>query len=148
MALYYDDLAVGDRFTTPSRTVTETDLTMFAMLSADWNQIHTDVEFARDTAYGQRVVHGLLGLSLLTGLMDRAGTFSGSAIAMLGIRDWRFVAPVFVGDTLHGLIEIVSMRKTSEGDRGIVDRKLSLINQRDEVVQDGHIATLLRLRSS
>jgi acyl dehydratase len=148
MALYYDDLAVGDRFTTPSRTVTETDLTMFAMLSGDWNQIHTDVEFARDTAYGQRVVHGLLGLSLLTGLMDRAGTFSGSAIAMLGIRDWRFVAPVFVGDTLHGLIEIVSMRKTSEGDRGIVDRKLSLINQRDEVVQDGHIATLLRLRSS
>jgi acyl dehydratase len=148
MARYYDDLAVGDRFTTPSRTVTETDLTMFAMLSSDWNQIHTDVEFARETAYGQRVVHGLLGLSLLTGLMDRTGTFSGSAIAMLGIRDWRFLRPVFVGDTLHGVIEIVSMRKTSKGDRGIVDRKLSLINQREEVVQEGHMPTMLRLRSS
>jgi acyl dehydratase len=146
VALYYEDLAVGDRFTTASRTVTETDLVSFAMLSGDWNQIHTDVEFARETAYGQRVVHGLFGLSLLTGLMDRTGIFSGSAIAMLGIREWRFTGPIFVGDTVHGVIEIASMRMTSKGDRGIVDRRLSLVNQRDEVVQEGHIATMLRLR--
>ncbi len=148
MALYYEDLSEGQTFTSPARTVTETDLVSFAMLSGDWNAIHTDEEFAKGSFYGKRVVHGLFGLSMMTGLMDRTGLFSGSAIAMLGIRDWEFKAPVFVGDTLHFEMEIVSKRLTSKEDRGIVDRKFSLINQREEIVQEGHIGIMLRLKQS
>jgi len=148
MALYYEDLAEGQTFTSPARTVTETDLVSFAMLSGDWNAIHTDEEFARETFYGKRVVHGLFGLSMMTGLLDRTGLFGGSAIAMLGIKDWQFKAPIFVGDTLHFEMEIVSKRLTSGRDRGIIDRKFSLINQRGEVVQEGHIGLMLRLNAS
>jgi acyl dehydratase len=147
MVLYYEDLTEGQTFTSPARTVTETDLVNFAMLSGDWNAIHTDEEFAKSTYYGKRVVHGLFGLSMMTGLLDRTGLFGGSAIAMLGIKDWNFKAPVFVGDTLHFEMEIVSKRLTSERERGIVDRKFSLINQRGEVVQEGHIGLMIRLKN-
>ena len=148
MALYYEDLTEGQTFTSPARTVTETDLVSFAMLSGDWNAIHTDEEFARETFYGKRVVNGLFGLSMMTGLLDRTGLFGGSAIAMLGISDWQFKAPIFVDDTLHFEMEIVSKRLTGGGDRGIIDRKFSLINQRGEVVQEGHIGLMLRLNAN
>jgi acyl dehydratase len=88
----------------------------------------------------------MFGLSMMTGLLDRTGLFDGSVVAMLGIRDWRFKAPIFVGDTLHFEMEIVSKRLTSKGDRGIVDRKFGLINQRGEVVQEGHIGAMIRLK--
>jgi acyl dehydratase len=143
--LFYDDLAVGRVFTLPARTITESDLVGFAMLSGDWNPIHTDHEFARGTIYGQPVVYGLLILIMMTGLLDRSGIFSGSAMAMLDITEWRFEKPVFVGDTLHATVEIVSKRLTSRGDRGVVDRLFRIINQRGEVVQIGHIGLMIRL---
>jgi acyl dehydratase len=142
---FYDDLAVGRVFKLPARTVTESDLVGFAMLSGDWNPIHTDREFATDTIYGQPVVYGLLSLIMMTGLMDRSGIFSGSAIAMLDITEWRFEKAVFVGDTLSATVEIVSKRLTSSGDRGVVDRLFRITNQRGEVVQIGHIGLMIRL---
>src|SRR5258705_12499977 len=93
---YLEDLTAGDVFVSAARTITESDVVAFAGLSGDFNPIHTDVEFATDSPYGQRVVYGLLGLSMLTGLLDRTGLFSGSAIAMLGIRDWQFCGPLFI----------------------------------------------------
>ena len=147
MALYYEDLTEGQTFTSPARTVTETDLVSFAMLSGDWNPIHTNQEFAQETYYGKRVVHGVFGISMMTGLLDRTGLFDGSAIAMLGIRDWTFKGPIFVGDTIHFEMEIVSKRLTSKEDRGIVDRQFRLINQRGETVQEGNIAIMLRLKA-
>lgn len=148
MALYYEDLSEGQTFTSPARTVTETDLVSFSMLSGDWNAIHTDAEFAESSYYGKRVVHGVFGLSMMTGLMDRTGLFSGSAIAMLGIKDWQFKAPIFIGDTLHFEMEILSKRLTSKEDRGIVDRRFRLINQRREITQEGDIGIMLRLKQA
>lgn len=145
-AKYLEDLTAGDTFTSPARTITESDVVGFAGLSGDFNPIHTDVEFARDTPYGQRVVYGLLGLSMLTGLLDRTGLFSGTAIAMLGIRDWTFSAPMFIGDTIRFRLTIEDVRRTKSGDRGVVQRYFELVNQRDEVVQHGHIDLLVRAR--
>jgi acyl dehydratase len=145
VAYFLDDLAVGQRFVTAARTVTESDVTSFAGLSGDFNPIHTDAEFAKDTTYGQRVVYGLLGLSIATGLLDRLGVFSGSAIAMLGIDGWRFTRPVFIGDTVHLEVTILAVRPSaSKPDRGVVERKLELINQRGEVVQTGRVDVLVR----
>jgi acyl dehydratase len=145
-AKYLEDLQPGDIFTSPARTITEADIVAFAGLSGDFNPIHTDVEFAKDTAYGQRVVYGLLGLSIMTGLLDRTGLFSGSAIAMLGIREWQFVAPIFIGDTVRFKLTIADVRRVSSGDRGIVQRFFELLNQRDEVVQKGYIDIMIRAR--
>jgi acyl dehydratase len=145
---YLEDLYAGDTFTSAARTITESDVVAFAGLSGDFNPIHTDVEFAKDTPYGQRVVYGLLGLAMLTGLLDRTGLFSGSAIAMLGIRDWTFTAPMFIGDTIRFRLTITDVRRTSSGDRGVVKRHFELLNQRDEVVQHGHIDLLVRARET
>ncbi|PXY21498.1 MaoC/PaaZ C-terminal domain-containing protein [Prauserella flavalba] len=147
-SLYYEDLEVGMVLTSLGRTVTEPDLVNFSMISGDWNPIHSDEEFARGTAYGKRVVHGVFGLSLLTGLMDRAGWFATSAIAMLDITRWRFAKPIFVGDTLHCELEISSLRLTSSGAKGVVGRLFRLINQRGETVQEGEIPMLVRIRGS
>jgi acyl dehydratase len=146
-AKFLEDLAAGDTFVSAARTITETEVVAFAGLSGDFNPIHTDVEFAADSPYGQRVVYGLLGLSILTGLLDRTGLFSGSAIAMLGIRDWKFCAPLFIGDTVKFRLTIVDVRRTSGGDRGVVQRYFELFNQRDEVVQRGHIDIMVRART-
>ena len=143
---FLEDLTAGDVFVSAARTITESDVVAFAGLSGDFNPIHTDVEFAASTPYGQRVVYGLLGLSILTGLLDRTGLFSGSAIAMLGIRDWKFCAPIFIGDTVRFRLTIVDVRRTSSGDRGVVRRYFELINQRDVVVQQGHIDLMVRAR--
>ncbi len=147
-AKYLEDLCAGDTFVSAARTITESDVVAFAGLSGDFNPIHTDVEFAATTPYGQRVVYGLLGLSILTGLLDRTGLFSGSAIAMLGIRDWTFRGPLFIGDTVKFRLTIVDVRRTSSGDRGVVQRYFELLNQRDEVVQQGHIDIMVRARTT
>ena len=144
---YLDELSAGQRFVSAGRTVTEADVVSFAGLSGDFNPIHTDTEFAAKTGYGQRVVYGLLGLSIATGLLDRLGVFSGSAIAMLGIEKWTFTAPVFIGDTVHLELTILGVRPSrSKPDRGVVERQFELKNQRGELVQSGRIDVLVRRR--
>jgi acyl dehydratase len=141
---YLEDLAAGQRFVSAGRTVTEADVVAFAGLSGDFNVIHTDAEFAKSSAYGQRVVYGLLSMSIATGLLDRLGIFSGSAIAMLAINDWRFTAPVFIGYTVHLELTILAVRPSrSKPDRGVVERRFELVNQHGTVVQTGRIDVLV-----
>jgi acyl dehydratase len=144
---FFEDLHVGQVLVSPARTITETDVVNFAGISGDFNPIHTDVEFARSSVYGQRVVYGLLGLAVLTGLTDRARFFSGSAIALLGIDDWRFVAPIFIGDTVHYRMEVTALKPSKKPDRGVVERHFQLINQRGEVVQEGELPMMVRTRA-
>lgn len=139
MPLYLEDLHAGDVFVTPGRTITEADVMSFAAWTNDNNQVHTDAEFAKGTRYGQRIVHGMLGASLCLGLIARTGVFEGSAVALLGIDEWRFLAPVFIGDTVTCTVEILSTRPTSNGRNGIVERRLTLRNQRGETVQQGRM---------
>ncbi len=111
----------------------------FAAWTNDNNQVHTDLEFAKKTRYGQRIVHGMLGASLCLGLIARTGVFEGSAVALLGIDNWRFTAPIFIGDTVTCTVEILSTRPTSNGRNGIVERQVTLRNQRRETVQEGRM---------
>jgi len=146
--LYFEDFTVGQTFTTPGRTITEADVMSFAAWTGDNNQIHTDAEFARQTRYGQRIVHGMLGASLCLGLIARMGAFEGSAVALLGIDGWRFTNPVFIGDTLTCTVEIVGTRLTSKGNTGVVQRELKLINHHGEVVQQGRMDILMLTRAA
>jgi acyl dehydratase len=146
MPRYFEDWAVGDQVTTPARTITETDVVQFAQLTGDWNPIHTDAEFAKASPYGERLAHGLLGLAFAIGLLDRTGVFSGSAIANLGVEEWRFTAPVKIGDTLRVVMTIADVRLSSDGKRGIVGRRFEVRNQRDEIVQEGRSPIMLRRR--
>lgn len=145
-SLYFEDLEVGQVYRSPARTLTEADLTMFSMLSGDWNQVHADAEYMEDR--GGRLLHGVLGIAVLTGLMDRAGWFAQSAIAMTSLDDWKFLTPLRIGDTVTVEMEILSCRKVSAGDKGFVDRRFTLFNQHGEKAQEGRSGFLIELTPS
>jgi acyl dehydratase len=146
MSLHFKDVKVGMRFESPARTITEADLVQFAGVSGDYNQLHTDEEFARETQFGRRIAHGVLGLAIVTGLRQRKGEFLGTLMAFLEIRAWRFRAPLFPGDTIHAVTEITELRETSKPDRGVMVQRIEVLNQDSAVVQDGEFVTLLRRR--
>lgn len=148
MPHYLEDLEAGQTFVSPGRTITEADVMSFASWTNDNNQVHTDVEFASKTRYGQRIVHGLLGTSLCLGLIARTGVFEGSAVALLGIDAWRFAQPIFIGDTVTCTVEILSTRLTSKGTTGIVERMVTLANQRGEIVQQGRMDLMVLTRAA
>ncbi len=118
----------------------------FAGLSGDYNPAHTDYEFARRSAFGKPIAHGLLALIVSAGLADRDGGLDGTAIAMLGVT-WRFKKPVFFGDTIRLKLSVTSARRASSGQRGIIVRSVEVHNQHDEIVQDGEFTTMVKARS-
>jgi acyl dehydratase len=142
---YYDDFNVGDEFITVRRTITESDVMSFAGLSGDFNPLHTDQVFAETTIYGQRIAHGLIGLAISTGLKQRLGVFDGTVIGFLGA-EWNFRKPLLIGDTVHCRILIEDMRLTKNPTRGIVRQKVELINQANELVQEGVHTVMLKTR--
>jgi acyl dehydratase len=142
---YYEDYAVGDEFHTPARTVTEADVVAFAGLTGDYNRLHTDAEYMRASPFGERIAHGLLGLSIANGLKYRTDMDSDGVIAFLGL-SWQFTAPIRLGDTMHAVLRVSSMRETSTPDRGIVVYAVTVLNQRDETVQSGEFTMLLKRR--
>lgn len=145
-SMFFEDLVEGQTFVSRARTVTEADVVGFAGLSGDFNPIHLDRESAAAGMFGERVAHGVLGLSMATGLLDSLGLFRESMGAMLSIDEWRFVAPILFGDTIHLELTIESKRLTSKGTSGVVRRRLRLINQRGTVVQDGVVTVLILCR--
>lgn len=145
--LYFEDLEVGRQLLSGGRTLTETDLVQFAMLSGDWNPIHTDDEFARESVFGRRVVHGVCGLSIMGGLMYAAGWFATTVEALLGFDELRFLTPMFVGDTVRCRMTIEGVRTTSQG-HGLVTRRLELLNQRDEVALSTISPILIKHRTT
>jgi acyl dehydratase len=146
---YFDDWAVGSEYVTPGRTLTETDVVMFAAMSGDYNELHTNDEFMKKSDFGRRIVHGLLGLAVSHGLLFRTGFLDGTAIAFLGIESWKFEAPIFFGDTIHVKLRVAEVRaSTSKPDRGIVKLFLQIINQDGAVVQSGFKTLMLRRAGS
>lgn len=145
-SLFFEDFQVGQTFESGGRTITESDLTFFSMLSGDWNPIHADAEFARTIRYEQRVVHGTLGIAIATGMLHQLGIFHDSAVAMMSLNEWKFVAPIFVGDTLRLRLEITALDAGKSQRVGRLGRRFVLLNQRDEIVQDGHSDLLIRKR--
>lgn len=146
--LHFEDLEIGTRWTTAARTITEADILEFAAISGDSNPIHVDPEHAASTVFGERIAHGALVLSIATGLRQQEGRFRGTLRAWLGIRDWRFSAPVRIADTIHVVNTVSEMRDTKNPADGLVVQRVEVRNQRDEIVASGEFVTLLARRSA
>jgi 3-hydroxybutyryl-CoA dehydratase len=145
LAIYYEDFAVGQEWTTPSRTITEGEVTLFAMLSGDWDEIHTSEEYARKaSAYKTRIAHGLLGLAITEGMKKRIPAFAETRyVASIGY-SWKFTGPLLIGDTIHLKIRITKMRESqSKPDRGLIWESFQMVNQRGEVVQEGEHSLMI-----
>ncbi|GGE44983.1 MaoC family dehydratase [Primorskyibacter flagellatus] len=144
-SLYYNDFEPGQTFTSQGRTITETDLTMFSMLTGDWNPIHNDAEFAAKAKFGQRLMHGAFGIGLALGLMHTLGIFEDSAVALLDVQEWKFVEPVFLGDTLHLNLTILDKSLGRSGNTGRIGRRFELINQHGRPAHQGRADVLVRV---
>jgi len=144
VGLYWEEWTVGAEFRTAARTVTETDVVMFAGLSGDYNPLHTDEEFCKKTDFGTRIAHGPLIYSIAAGLLFQLHLYDDTLIAFLGFDSLRFTKPVKIGDTIHAKVKVLETRETSRADRGVMKRELQVINQRGEVVQEGVQAFLLK----
>ena len=142
---FYEDLSVGQVFTGPGRTLTETDLVMFCMVTGDRHGIHADEEYAKSTKPGRRLFHGTFGIALTIAMTADLMNLRNPIISALGIRDWAFRAPLFIDDTVHSDLEIVDKRVTSDGRRAVIGRHLRLINQDDVVVQEGTADLMVEL---
>jgi acyl dehydratase len=141
--LYFEEFEAGAELVTPGRTMTETDIQLFAGLTGDYTQIHTNVEFCKDTIFGQRVAHGLLGLSIASGLGARLGFIEGTAVALREIT-WKFTGPIFIGDTIHLVVKVGEKKAMPRLGMGLITFDVSLINQKDEVVQKGQWKALIQ----
>jgi acyl dehydratase len=142
-----EEFEVGQVDESRARTITETDVVQFSWISGDVNPMHTDAVHSAKSPIGQRIAHGALGLSIATGLSASLGYLEGSAIAALGIDEWKFLRPILFDDTIRLRATIVSARPTSKPDRGVLVRRMELLNQRDEVVQTGLMTTMVLTRS-
>jgi len=130
--LYYEDFQIGGTFETPGRTITESDIANFAGVSGDFYSLHTDEVFASKTMYKGRIAHGLLVVSVATGLWMRLGIFEGSLVALYGIDRLRFIKPVRIGDTIK--VKITVVEKVDRGENGLVTLKNEILNQAGELV--------------
>src|SRR5262245_40024984 len=143
---YFDDIEVGEEFESPGRTVTEADIVLFAGLSGDYNVLHTDAEFMKTSIFGERIAHGLLGLAIQSGLFGRA-TRAYATMAFVGLR-WKFKGPIKIGDTIRLRARVEAKRDIGKPDRGLITLARTVVNQRDEVVQEGETDLMVEKKSA
>jgi acyl dehydratase len=141
----YEDLHVGMAFRSPGRTITDADLMGFAGLTGDFSELHTSDVYGKASQFGRRVAHGMLGLAYAHGLMwARTGELRETAIAFLGMSDWRFVGPIYIGDTIFVNYRIVELRESkSRPTQAIATFDVTLVDQNDRVLQTGRKALLV-----
>ena len=135
--MYFEEFEIGQKIVTTARTITESDIVTFAGLSGDYNQIHTDAEFSRNTIFGQRVAHGLLCLSIASGLAMRTGMLEGTVMAFREIAEWKFSRPVMIGDTIHVILTVMETKAVPRLGGGNISITLEVKNQRGETAMKG-----------
>jgi acyl dehydratase len=141
--MYFGEFQPGQRIVTTARTVTESDIVTFAGLSGDYNQIHTDIQYSQKSSFGQRVAHGILGLSIASGLAVQTGVLEGTVLLFREIENWKFIKPIFIGDTIHVVMEVMETKELRRIGGGSVIIELDVKNQHNETVMKGTWNTLI-----
>jgi acyl dehydratase len=142
--LYLEEFEPGMTITSPGRTITETDVVAFAALTGDWTRIHTDAVYAASHPLGQRVAHGLLGMSIAVALAIRLGFLEETVLAFREISDWKFSQPIHLGDTIHMRGVVVETKRVPRLGGGLVTLEVEILNQKDEVTQRGKWSFLVK----
>ena len=125
--LYFEEFSVGQKFNTVGRTVSEGDI----------------FNFAATTQFGQRIAHGLLGLSLATGLIMRTGLLEGTVLAFREINEWKFVKPFYIGDTIYAELTVTETKALPRIGGGALISSIAVKNQNDDICQRGSLNLLV-----
>jgi acyl dehydratase len=144
--MYFDEFQTGQRIVTAGRTVTEADIVTFAGLSGDYNQIHVDAAYSAQAPFGQRVAHGLLVTAIASGLAMQTGVMEGTVLAFREINEWKFIKPVFIGDTVHVVLEVKETKDLRRIGGGSVTIEVSVINHNADTVMKGIWTVLIASR--
>lgn len=142
---YFEEIHLGDVMLSQGRTITEADIVNFGNVIGDFNPLHFDTEYTRNTLFGQRIAHGMLTLSFATGLVNMMGANLGTILAFKGLQ-FEFKQPVFIGDTIRVRTTVTDRRESSRQPGGWITHKVEIINQNDEVVQEGSWTALVAFR--
>lgn len=141
----FEQVAVGARWISPGRTLSEADLLQSCMTSGDWHPIHADESHAAKTPLGRRIFQGSYGLHVAFGMATAFPPLGDTVLAALGFSQWHYLKPLFVGDTVKVEVEVLSKRVTSNSERGLIERRITVRNQKDDIVQQGVAQTLVRI---
>ena len=142
--LHFEDLDLEAVYESAARTVTEADVVAFAGFSGDFNPIHIDHEFAKQTPFRKPIAHGFAVFSIASGLSIHAPLTK--TVALLAVREWKFAAPVYFGDTIHVLSTVKEKHLKGVGKRGEVVWHRQIMNQDGKVVQEGMMTTIVECR--
>ena len=143
---YFDDFEDGMEFLTLGRTMTEADLVNFSGFTGDFNPLHTDAEYASKSVFGERIAHGMCGLSMATGLLVRLNLFEGTIVAFYGIDELRFLAPIKIGDTIHVAAKVIEKKESRKEGQGMVTFLVDVVNQNGTSVMKGQVKVIVKNR--
>ncbi len=140
--VYFEDIDIGQKMVTRGRTITEADIVAFAGLTGDYNPMHTDADYMKSSAFGQRIAHGMLTLSYAVGQAYQLGFMERTVIAFRGL-EMKFSLPVFIGDTLHVELVVLEKKEARRLGGGTVTMEVKIINQEGKAVQSGTWTVIL-----
>ena|SRR4051794_14366595 len=132
--LMFDDIQIGDTdsFT---KTISEYDIVQFARLTGDFNPVHLDSEFAKQTSFKERIAHGILSGSIISTVI---GTRLPGPNTIYLSQNFKFLAPVKIGDTIKADVTVMEKRD----DKKIIKLKTQVMNQHMELVIDGEAVVM------
>ena len=131
--LAYDDIKVGDSASF-SKTITESDIVTYAGLTGDFNPVHINAEFAKESMFKERIAHGMLVSGFISAVLGTQ--LPGPNTIALG-QELKYMAPVKIGDTVTAEATVTEKRD----DKRIIKLKTTVTNQRGEIVVDGAAVT-------
>lgn len=143
--LYFEEFEVGARMVTRGRTITEADLVQFAGLTGDYNPMHTDAEYSKDSFMGRRVAHGMLSLSYAVGQAYQLGILERTVLGFRGL-EMKFSAPVYIGDTIHAELLVAEKKEAARLGGGVVTLEMRIVKQDGTVAQKGTLTLLMAAR--
>ncbi len=140
---YFEEFELGDTMVTQEHVVTEEEIMAFARLTGDDNPLHTDHEYTKTHMFGQPVAHGLLVLSIASGLSWQLGFMQETVLAFRSL-EWKFSRPVFIGDRIRVKVEVYQRKAMPRLGGGAVIFDVKVLNQDDDVVQRGKWNVLVK----
>ena len=143
--LYFEEFEVGATLRTRGRTITEADLVQFAALTGDFNPMHTDAEYSRDSFMGQRVAHGMLTISYAVGQAYQLGILERTVLGFRGL-EMKFSSPVYIGDTIHAELTVAETKAARRLGGGVVTLEIRILKQDGAVAQKGKLSLLMMSR--
>ena len=140
---HFEEFEVGDTFYSEIHRIGVDDIDNFALVSGDFNPIHTDEGYAEETLYGKRIAHGLLILSIVSGLAARLGFTRETTIAFRSL-EWKFKNPVFIDDWIKAIFQVVEKREIPMKEGGLIVFKVDVNNHEDKLVQSGRWSMIIK----